>query len=47
VQQNGFISTIIAEKLKEILYEDPRFDRMISLFLTESTDYANIVKPYY
>lgn len=38
---------IIAQKLEEIFFEDDRFNTMLLWYLTESTDYAKVIKPYY
>jgi hypothetical protein len=47
VQQDRDLSMIIAEKLEEIFFEDARFNTMLLWYLTESTDYANVVRPYF
>jgi hypothetical protein len=47
VQQDGELSKIIAEKLEEIFFEDARFNTMLLWYLTESTDYAKVVRPYF
>jgi len=47
VQQYGELSKIIAEKLEEIFFEDARFNTMLLWYLTESTEYAQVVRPYF
>jgi hypothetical protein len=47
VQQDGELSKIIAEKLEKIFFEDARYNTMLLWYLTESADYAYIVRPYF
>ena len=47
VQQQMELSKIIAEKLEEIFFEDAKFNTMLLWYLTESEDYANVIKPYF
>ena len=46
VQQDGELSKVIAEKLEKIFFEDARFNDMLHWYLTESADYAKVVRPY-
>ena len=46
VQQDGQVSKVISEKLTEIFYEDARFNEMLMRYLTESTDYSQVLTPY-
>lgn len=46
VHQDWQASKIISEKLQEIFFEDARFNKMLLSYLTESLDYAKVVRPY-
>jgi hypothetical protein len=46
VQELNEQSKIMSEKLEEIFFEDARFNSMLVWYLTESTDYAKVIKPY-
>ena len=47
VQQDGEVSKLIADKLEEIFFEDTRFNAILLWYLTESTDYCKVIRPYY
>ena len=47
VHQDQQQSKLIAEKLEEIFFEDARFNTMLLWYLTESQDYAKVVRPYF
>jgi hypothetical protein len=47
VAEDLHLSRAILEKLQEIFYEDARFNEMLCFYLTESSYYANFIKPYF
>ena len=47
VQQNGELTNIIAAKLEEIFFEDARFNDILIWYLTELTDYREVIRPCY
>ena len=46
MQHDVQVSKVISEKLTEILCEDARFNGMLVGYLTDSTDYRQVVSPY-
>jgi hypothetical protein len=47
VALDSHISRVILGKLQEIFYEDARFNEMLCFYLTESSDYAKVITPYF